>query len=44
MTENNSKNFKVELQINLITGLNYTNDLFLIDSTEIINEKKNIFR
>lgn len=40
MTENNSKNFKVELQINLITGLNYTNDLFLIDSTEIINEKK----
>ena len=40
MNENNSKNFKVELQINLITNLNYTNDLFLIESIEIMNEKK----
>ena len=40
MNENKRKNFKVELQINIITGVNYSNDLFLIDSNEIVNEKK----
>ena len=36
---NENKKFKVELQINLITSVNESKDLFLIDSTEIKNEK-----
>ena len=36
---NENKKYKVELQINLITSVNESKDLFLIDSNEIKNEK-----
>jgi pSer/pThr/pTyr-binding forkhead associated (FHA) protein len=39
MNENKNKKFKVELQINLITSLNESKDLFLIESDEIKSEK-----
>ena len=39
MNGNKNKNFKVELQVNLITSLNYSKDLFLVDSTEVTNEQ-----
>ena len=39
MNENKNKKLNLDLEINIITSLNYSKDLFLIETNEIINKK-----